>query len=54
MNTHQKVVLLIGTLSLVFVLLFMDGMNYDGIGLAAAVWLFAMGMGIYWLRDRKS
>lgn len=53
MNTRQKVVLLIGTLFLVFVLLFMDGMNYDGIGLVAAGGLLAVGMGIYLLRHHE-
>ena len=53
MNTYQKVVLLIGTLLLVFVLLFMDGMNSDGIGLVAAGGLLAVAMGIYLLRHHK-
>jgi hypothetical protein len=50
-NVPQKVVLLIGTLALVFVLLFMDGMNYDGIGAVAAGGVIAVAAGIYMLRN---
>jgi hypothetical protein len=51
MNPFQKAVLLVGLLILVFILLFMDGMNYDGIGLVAAGGLLAVAVGIYALRN---
>lgn len=50
MNVPQKVVLLLSTLAMVFVLLFMDGMNYDGIGAAAAGGIATIAAGIYILR----
>jgi hypothetical protein len=51
MNAFQKVVLLVGVMILMLILLFMDGMNYDGIGLVAAGGLLAMAAGIYALRN---
>jgi len=54
MNVAQKVVLLLGTLALVFVLLFMDGMNYDGIGAVAEGGMAAIAGGIYMLRKSKA
>lgn len=54
MNAPQKAVLLVGTLALLFVLLFMDGMNYDGIGAVAAGGVIAVTAGIYLLRDADS
>jgi hypothetical protein len=51
MNAVQKAVLLVGAMILIFILLFMDGMNYDGIGIVAAGGLLAMAAGIYALRN---
>ena len=51
MNAFQKAVLLVGVMILVFILLFMDGMNYDGIGVVAVGGLLAIAAGIYALRN---
>ncbi len=51
MNAPQKAVLLIGTLALLFMLLFMDGMDYDGIGAVAAGGVIMVAAGIYMLRN---
>ena len=54
MNALQKAVLIIGAIALLFVLLFMDGMNYDGIGAVAAGGLLAVAVSIYVLRGTDS
>jgi hypothetical protein len=51
MNAYQKATLLVGFAILPLLLLFMDTMNYRGIGFAAFVGATAVGGLIYALRS---